>query len=105
MRFLLKPLKALCISGKARGQKFERGLAARCHVCGQIDFTHPTDADPFTNFVMADRAIDEQIGLPIFYNPRRNAGNWGFNESAGPLMRREECFYLTTQNVITVAGL
>ena len=39
-RFLLKPLQALRVTGKARGQEFERGLAARCHVGGQIDFAH-----------------------------------------------------------------
>ena len=43
-------------------------------------------ADPFRKFVGADRATDEQISLPIFYNPRRNAPNWGFNDGACSLM-------------------
>src|SRR6266550_5180726 len=68
MRFLLKPLQALSIAGKALGQKFERGLAAGCHVGGQIDVAHPAGADPFRKFVMADRATDEQISLPILNN-------------------------------------
>jgi hypothetical protein len=83
---LLKPLQAIGVAGKARGQKFKRGLAARCHVGGQIDVAHSAGADPFRNFVVADRATDEQISLSIFNNLRRNAGNWGFNESAGLLM-------------------
>jgi len=82
MRFLLKPLQALRVAGKARGQEFERSLAARCHVGGQIHFAHPAGADLFRNFVVADRATNEQISLPIFCNPRRNAGNWGFDEGA-----------------------
>ena len=72
-RFLLKALQALRVPGKAHRQKFERGLAARCHVGGQIDFAHPTTADPFRNFVVADRLTDEQISLPIFNNSRRKA--------------------------------
>ena len=72
-RFLLKTFQALGVAGKALGQEFERGLAACCHVGGQIDFAHPAGADPFRNFVVADRATDEQISLPIFYNPRGNA--------------------------------
>src|SRR5207245_3507263 len=87
MRFLLKPLQALRIAGKAHGQKFERGLTARCHVGGQIDVAHPAGADPFRNFVVADHATDEQISLPIFYDPRRNARNWCFNEAVCSLMR------------------
>src|SRR5207244_10451827 len=71
MRFLLKPLQALRVARKALGQEFERGLAARCHVNGQIDVTHPAGADPFRNFVVTDRLADEQISLPIFNNPRR----------------------------------
>ncbi len=46
-RFSLKPLQALDVAGKAHGQEFERGLAARCNVGGQIDFAHPAGADPF----------------------------------------------------------
>src|SRR4029077_8090198 len=58
-RFSLKPLQALRIAGKAHGQEFERGFAARCHVGGQIDFAHPAGADPFRKFVVADRLADE----------------------------------------------
>ena len=86
MRFLLKPLQALRVAGKALGQKFERGLAARCHVGGQIDVAHSPGTDPFRNFVVADRVTDEQVSLPIFYDPRRNARNWGFNEVVCSLM-------------------
>src|SRR6266480_3840469 len=81
-RFLLKPFQALRVAGKALGQKFECGLAARCHVGSQIDVTHPAGADPFRKFIVADRLTDKQISLPIFNNPRRNARNWGFNEAA-----------------------
>ena len=72
-RLLLEPRQTLRISSKARGQEFERGLAARCNVGGQIDFAHPAGADAFRNFVMADRAIDQQVSLPVFNNSRRNA--------------------------------
>src|SRR6266542_2649958 len=85
-RFLLKPLQALGVGGKAHGQKFERGLAARCHVGGKIYLAHPAGADPFRNFVVTDRATDEQISLSIFNNLRGNAGSWGFNEAACLLM-------------------
>ena len=84
--FLLKPLQALRVAGKAHGQKFERGFAARCHVGGQIDFTHPAGADPFGKFVVTERLTDEQISLPIFNNSRRNADSWGFDEAAWSLM-------------------
>src|SRR6266581_1321915 len=73
VRFLLKPLQAFRIPGKAHRQKFERGLAARCHVSGQIDFAHPATADPFGNFVVTERLTNEQVSLPIFNNSRRNA--------------------------------
>ena len=79
-RLLLEPRQTLRIPSKARGQEFERGLAARCNVGGQIDVAHPAGADPFRNFVMADRLTDEQISLLIFNNPRGDAGNCGFNE-------------------------
>ena len=68
VRFLLKPLQPLGVAGKPRWQEFERGLAARCHVGGQIDFAHPAGADRFRNFVVADRLTNEQISLPIFNN-------------------------------------
>src|SRR6266496_3284945 len=103
-RFLFKPFQPLGVAGKALGQEFERGLAACCHVGGQIDFTHPASADPFRNFVVADRATDERISLPIFDKPRCNTGSWGFNEAACSLMRSEECFYLTAQKLVTGAG-
>ena len=70
-RFLLKPLQALGVTGKAQGQKFERGFAARCDVSGQIDFAHPAGADRFRNFVVADRPTDERISLLILNNLRR----------------------------------
>src|SRR2546426_8685785 len=70
MCFLLKPLQALRVGGKALGQEFERGLAARCHVGGQINFAHPASADPFGEFVVTNRATDEQIRLPILNNAR-----------------------------------
>ncbi len=70
-RFLLKPLQPVGISRKTKRQKFERGLATCGYVSGQIDFAHPTAADPFRNFVVADRMADERISLPILNNPRR----------------------------------
>ena len=85
-RFLLKPLQALRIAGKARGQEFERGLSTRRNVRGQIDVAHPAGADPFRNLVVADRLTDEQISLLTFNNPRGDAGNCGFNEAACSLM-------------------
>ena len=72
LRFLLKPLQTVRISGKAHRQEFERGLAARCHVGGQIDFSHPATADPLGNFVVTEGLTDEQVSLPIFNNSRRN---------------------------------
>ena len=59
VRFLLKPLQTLRIAGKACGQEFDRGLAARGNVGGQINVTHPAGADPFRKFVVADDATDE----------------------------------------------
>src|SRR5207247_7662920 len=102
-RFLLKPLQALRIAGKAFGQEFERGLAARCYVGGQIDVAHPAGADPFRNFVVADRATDEQISLPVLDNASSKTGDWGFNEGVCSLMRSEECFNFTTHSLITFA--
>ena len=75
VRFLLKPLQALGVTGKAHGQEFERGLAARCNVGGQIDFAHPAGADRFRNFVVADRPTDERISLPILNNLRRETNS------------------------------
>ncbi len=72
-RFLLKALQTVRIPGKAHGQEFERGLAARGHVGGQIDFAHPAAADPFGNFVVTERLTDEQVSLPVFNNSCRNA--------------------------------
>ncbi len=103
-RFSLKPLQALGIGGKAHRQKFECGLAARCHVGGQIDVAHPAGADSFRNFVVADRATDEQISLPVLDNARSKTGDWGFNEGVCSLMRSEECFHLTAQKLITFTG-
>ena len=71
VRFLLKPLQPLSVPGKTHRQEFERGLAARRNVSGQIDFTHPAGADRFRNFVVADRPADERISLPILDNLRR----------------------------------
>ena len=78
VRFLLKPLQALRVTGKAQWQKFERGLAARCDVSGQIDFAHPTGADRFRNFVVADRLTDERISLLILNNLRRETNSLMF---------------------------
>ena len=103
-RFLLKPPQALRIAGKARGQEFERGLAARCKVSGQIDFAHPAGADSLGKFVVADRLTYEQIRLRIFNNPRRETNRGSFNEAAGSLMRSEQRFDFTAQQLITFAG-
>src|SRR6266487_4942867 len=103
MRFLLKPLQALGVAGKALGQKFERGLAARFHVGGQIDFAHPAGSDPFRKFVMADRATNEQISLAISNNSRRNADSWGFNEAAYSLTQSEKRFNFAAQKLIAFA--
>ena len=75
VRFLLKTLQPLSVPSKAHGQKFERGLAARCNVGGQIDFAHPAGADRFRNFVVADRLTDERISLPILNNLRRETNS------------------------------
>src|SRR5206468_1645731 len=103
MRFLLKPLQALGVAGKALGQKFERGLAARCHVNGQIDFAHPATAYPFGNLVVTDRLADEQISLAISNNSRRNADSWGFNEAAYSLTQSEKRFNFAAQKLIAFA--
>src|SRR6266436_352466 len=79
-RFLLKALQAFHIPGEAHGQEFERGLAARCYVGGQVDFAHPATADSFGNFVVTDRLLDEQAGLSLFDNIRSKAGDGGFDE-------------------------
>ena len=75
VRFLLKPLQALGVAGKTHGQEFERGFAPRCRVGGQIDVAHPAAADPFRNFVVTDRATDEQVSLPILNNLRRETNS------------------------------
>ena len=72
-RFLLKPLQPLGVARKTNRQDFERGLAARGNVGGQIDFAHPAGADRFRNFVVADRVTNEQIGLPVLNNLRRES--------------------------------
>ncbi len=75
MGFLLEPLEPLRMPGKAHGEEFERGLTARDHVGGQIDFAHPAAADPFGNFVVTERLTHEQVSLLIFNNPRRKPGS------------------------------
>ena len=103
-RLLLKPRQTLRIPGKARGQEFERGFAARCNVGCQIDFAHPAGSDPFRNFVMANRLTDEQVRLPIFDNPRGNTGSWGFNETVCPFMRSQKRFDSAAQKLVAGAG-
>ncbi len=80
-RFLLKALQTVRIPGKAHGQEFERGLAACCHVGGQIDFAHPATAYRFRNFVVADRLTDQRISLPILNNLCRETNGRSFNEA------------------------
>src|SRR5438105_15850244 len=75
VRFLLKPLQALGVAGEACRQEFERGLAARGNVGRQIDVTHPASAYRFRKFVVADRATDEQISLPILHDLRRETNS------------------------------
>src|SRR5436190_3602582 len=104
MRFLLKSLQTLRIPGKAHRQKFERSLAARCHVGGEIDFAHPATTYPFGNFVVTERLTEEHISLPIFNNFRRNADSGGFDEVVCLLMRNEQRFNFTAQKVVTFAG-
>src|SRR5436190_755333 len=104
MRFLLKSLQTLRIPGKAHRQKFERSLAARCHVGGEINFAHPATTYPFGNFVVTERLTDEQVSLPIFNNSRRDADSCGFDEAVCSLMRSEERFHFAAQNVIAFAG-
>ena len=41
MRFLLKTLQAFSVTCKPQGQEFERGLASRFNVGGQIDSPIP----------------------------------------------------------------
>src|SRR5213593_770451 len=103
MRFLLKPLQALGVAGKALGEEFERGLPARNNIGGQIDVAHPAGADPFRNFVVADRPTDERISLPISNNSRRNADSWGFNEAAYSLTQSEKGFNFAAQKLIAFA--
>jgi hypothetical protein len=103
VRFLLKTLQPLGISGKAHRQKFERGLAARCNVGRKIDVTHPAGAYLFGNFVVTDRLADEQVSLPISNNSRRNADSWGFNEAAYSLTRSEKPFNFAAQKLIAFA--
>ena len=71
VRFLLKALQTAGSPAKRVGRILSAALTARCNVGGEIDFAHPTAADPFTNFVVADRMADERISLPILNNPRR----------------------------------
>ena len=61
----------LDVTRKTRWQDFNRSLTARRNVGGQVDFAHPTAADPFRNFVVADRLANQRISLPILNNPRR----------------------------------
>src|SRR4029453_5537305 len=102
-RFSLKPFQALGVAGKAHGQEFERGLAARCHVAGQIDFAHPATAYPFGNLVVTECLTDQQISLLISDDSRRNADSWGFNEAAYSLTRSEKPFNFAAQNLIAFA--
>src|SRR5881397_121672 len=102
-RFLLKSLQAFRIPGEAHGQEFERGLPARCHVGGEINFAHPAGADLFRKFVVADRATNEQVSLPISNNSRRNADSWGFNEAAYSLTQSEKGFNFAAQKLIAFA--
>src|SRR5262245_64863982 len=81
MCFLLKPLQALRVSGKAHRQKFERGLATRDNVRRQIDIAHAAGADRFRNFVMTDRLADERIALPVLNDFGRKADGWFFDEA------------------------
>ena len=69
--FLLKPLEARGVAGKTQGQEFERGLATRDNIGGEINFAHPAGADSFRKFVVADRPTDEGINLLILNNLRR----------------------------------
>ena len=59
VRLLLKPLQPLRITGQVCGQKLERGVSARDDVRSEIHFTHPAGADPFRDFVVADRLTDQ----------------------------------------------
>src|SRR5882762_2924059 len=99
VRFLLKALQALGIPGKAHGQEFERGLAACCHVGGQIDFAHPAAANPFGDFVVTERLTNEQVSLLIFNNSRGNADSRDFDEAAYSLTRSEERFNFAAQKL------
>jgi hypothetical protein len=69
--FLLKPLQALGVTGKAQGQEFERGLAAGCYVGRQINFAHPAGTYRFGNFVVIDGLADERISFLVLNNLRR----------------------------------
>ena len=64
----------------------------------------PPRADPFRNFVVADRLPDEQISLLIFNNPRRKTDSCGFDEAACSLIRSQERFNFATQKLIAFAG-
>src|SRR5207249_1595278 len=86
VRLLLEPLQALRITGKPLRQEFERGLAPRCDVGGQINFTHPAGADRFRNFVVADRLADERVSLAVLGNAHSKSGDWGFDEIPRLLM-------------------
>src|SRR5438876_877362 len=91
MRFLLKSLQALRIAGKTRRQEFKRGFAPRGNVGGQIDVAHAAGADPFRNFVVTDRATDEQVSLPILHNLRRETKSCSFNSGTARTIIRRKC--------------
>src|SRR6266498_3681081 len=105
VRFLLKPLQALGVAGKAHGQEFERSFTARGNVGRQIDVTHPAAADPLGNFVVTEGLTDEQVSLPISNDSHRNASSWGFDEAAYAFTRSEERFNFAAQKPIALAGV
>ena len=84
--FLFKPLQTLGVTREAQWQEFERSLAARCDVGGQIHFTHPAGPDRFGNLVMADRLTDQQVSLAVLGNAHSMSGDWGFDEIPRLLM-------------------
>ena len=82
VRFSLKPFQALRIAGKARGQEFERCVSARGNVRSEIYFTHAAGADPFRDFVVADRLTDQRVSLAVFDNTRGDGSDRRFDRTS-----------------------
>src|SRR5439155_25961420 len=102
-RFLLKPLQPLDVAGKAHGQEFERGFAARCNIRGEINFAHPASADAFRNFVVADALTDQRLRVADQELGRDLKGR-RFDEVTCCIVILEKQFNLAAQSLIAVTA-